>query len=183
MLAHELRNPLSIAQIYQQQAVDGGQHAAKEVETALTRIEEMVEVILVIARGEDADIDRQMVALAEVAKDVWADIDVPNANLVIETDHALLANPIHLRHFLENLFKNAVEHANDCVTIRIGSLPSGFYVEAGYTTDGTGLGLMFVSELAEVYGWSYTITEGANGGARFEFTDIDLVGVKERQQQ
>lgn len=198
LLAHELRNPLSIAQIYQQQAANGDHRAAEEVEAALARIKEMVEVILVIARGEDTEIDRQVVTLANIAEDACADIDVPKAELIVETDHTLLANPIHLRHLLENLFTNAVEHANESVTIRVGSLPSGFYVEddgpgipeadrdqifeAGYTTDGTGFGLMFVAELAEVYGWNYAITEGADGGARFEFTDVDLAGVQERQQ-
>ncbi|MFC4449988.1 sensor histidine kinase [Halorussus aquaticus] len=68
LLAHELRSPLAVAQIYLKQTADGDRNAAEEVETALTRIEEMVEVILVIARESDADIDRESVALAEVAE-------------------------------------------------------------------------------------------------------------------
>lgn len=41
---------------------------------------------------------------------------------------------------------------------------------------------MFVAELAEVYGWNYLITDSADGGARFEFTDVDLAEVQEHQQ-
>ena len=189
LLAHELRNPLSVARIYLGSAVEGDRDAAEELETALTRIEEMVEIILVITRGEDADIDREAVALAKVAEAAWVDLDVSNAELAAETDLTLLADPIHLRHLLENLFTNAVEHADGSVTIRVGDLDGGFYVEddgpgipeaererifdAGYTTGGTGFGLMFVAELAETYGWDYSITDGESGGARFEFTDVD----------
>ncbi|NEU56910.1 HAMP domain-containing sensor histidine kinase [Halorussus sp. MSC15.2] len=198
LLAHELRSPLAVAQIYLQQTAEGDRTAAEQVTTALTRIEEMVEIILVIARGSDADIDRESVALAEVAEDAWTALDVPNADLVVETDHTLVVNPVHLRHLLENLFTNAVEHADGCATVRVGGLPSGFYVEddgpgipesereqvfeAGYTTDGIGFGLVFVAELADTYGWEYAITDGPDGGARFEFTDVDLVSTKEGQR-
>ncbi|MFC4449989.1 ATP-binding protein [Halorussus aquaticus] len=107
-------------------------------------------------------------------------------------------NRIHFRHLLENLFTNAVEHADGCVTVRVGGLPSGFYVEddgpgipeaereqvfeAGYTTDGIGFGLVFVAELADTYGWEYAITDGPDGGARFEFTGVDLVSATEGQR-
>ena len=197
LLAHELRNPLSIAQMYQPRAADGDRDAAETVEAALTRIEEMVDVMLVIVRGEDAGIDRSAVALADVAEDAWADLDLSDAEFVVETGRTLLVDPIHLRHLLENLFENAVEHADTSVTVRVGDLASGFYVEddgpgipeserdrvfeAGYTTGGTGFGLMFVAELAEAYGWSYAITDGANGGTRVEFTDVDLVLTEKEQ--
>lgn len=189
LLAHELRNPLSIARIYLRPAMEGDTSAGKEVENALTRIGEMVDIILVIARGEDADINREVVSLAAVAEEVWADLDFTNADLTIESEQTLLADPIHLRHLLENLFTNAVDHADEHVSLRLGELPSGFYVEdtgpgipaderdkifkPGYTTDGTGFGLVFVAELAETYGWEYSVTEGTDGGARFEFTGVD----------
>lgn len=51
--------------------------------------------------------------------------------------------------------------------------------EVGYTTaggqGGTGLGLTFVRELAEVYEWTYTVTESDAGGAQFEFTDVSTM--------
>lgn len=199
LLAHELRNPLSIARIYLQQAVDGDRDASEEVEKALTRIGEMVEVILVIARGENANINREEVALASIAEEAWADLEVPNAELVVATDQTISVDPIHLRHLLENLFTNAVEHGDGSVTVRIGSLPSGFYIEddgpgipedereqifdAGYTTGGTGFGLVFVAELAETYNWNYSVTESGDGGARFEFTDVDRTSLKQTHKQ
>jgi len=74
------------------------------------------------------------------------------------------------------------------VTVTVGRTADGFYVEddgpgipeserdrvfeGGYTTadDGTGFGLNIVRTVAEAHGWTVAVTEGAAGGARFEFT-------------
>jgi signal transduction histidine kinase len=193
MLAHELRNPLNIAQIYLPQTAEGDADAAAEVETALGRIEEMIEILLVTARSESAAISRENVSLQAVAEDAWIDPSVGRATLVVETDRVLGGDPVHLRHLLENLFRNSVEHAGSDVTVRVGDLPSGFYVaddgpgvaeadrdavfEAGYTTEagGIGLGLTFVAQLAETYGWDCHLVESDEGGARFEFTNVEIV--------
>ncbi|WP_435180848.1 ATP-binding protein [Halorussus sp. AFM4] len=225
MVAHELRSPLTIAKIYLDRTAEGDADAAAEVERALDRIEEMIEVVLVTARGSDASIDAEPVSIADVATEAWATLDFGRADLVVETDRTVLADPIHVRHLLENLFKNAVEHGStdprsragadaedgsgdrrprdpdapeSGVTVRVGSLPGGFYVEddgpgipedereavfeAGHTTDedGIGLGLTFVSQLVDAYGWDCAITEGEAGGARFEFTNVDTVPAAQR---
>jgi signal transduction histidine kinase/FixJ family two-component response regulator len=82
------------------------------------------------------------------------------------------------------------------VTVRVGTIQSsdttlGFYVEddgpgippeahemvfeTRYSTSetGTGFGLAIVEQIAVAHGWSVSVTEGADGGARFEFTGID----------
>jgi PAS domain S-box-containing protein len=80
------------------------------------------------------------------------------------------------------------------VTVRVGLLDvaDGFYVaddgpgipedereavlEPGYSTarDGTGLGLVIVREVAGAHGWDLAVTEGADGGARFEFSGVSI---------
>ncbi|WP_148415003.1 PAS domain S-box protein [Haloferax sp. KTX1] len=73
------------------------------------------------------------------------------------------------------------------VTVTVGETDRGFYVEddgvgippenrdtvfeAGYTTSsqGTGFGLNIISQVAAAHGWEVTVSEGAEGGARFEF--------------
>jgi len=78
------------------------------------------------------------------------------------------------------------------VTVRVGDLEDGFYVEddgpgipperrdavlePGYSTapDGTGFGLNIVQRIAEAHGWTLSITDGADGGARFEFTGVEF---------
>ncbi|MDY7082917.1 MAG: ATP-binding protein [Halobacteria archaeon] len=46
----------------------------------------------------------------------------------------------------------------------------------GYTTsrEGTGFGLSIVENLAEAHGWSVSVGESDEGGARFEFTGVRI---------
>ena len=46
--------------------------------------------------------------------------------------------------------------------------------DPGETThpDGTGFGLAIVKRIAEAHGWSVSLTESIDGGARFEFTNV-----------
>jgi len=80
------------------------------------------------------------------------------------------------------------------VTITVGRVGDGLYVaddgpgipaddhddvfEAGYSTNegGTGFGLDIVREIAEAHGWAIDVTESADGGARFEITDMEADG-------
>ncbi|MEA1932321.1 MAG: histidine kinase N-terminal 7TM domain-containing protein [Euryarchaeota archaeon] len=77
------------------------------------------------------------------------------------------------------------------VTVRVGPLADGLFVEDdgpgvpageresilehGYSTSsgGTGLGLSIVSTVVEAHGWTITVSESDDGGARFEFTGVD----------
>jgi signal transduction histidine kinase len=48
-------------------------------------------------------------------------------------------------------------------------------LEQGYSGGtGTGLGLAIVDRIAGAHDWTVTVTESAEGGARFEFTGVDL---------
>ncbi|GCF13985.1 hypothetical protein Harman_19200 [Haloarcula mannanilytica] len=88
---------------------------------------------------------------------------------------------------------DAVENGSPGVTITVSDIPGGFAVsddgpgipeadretvfESGYSTagDGTGFGLSIVSQIASAHGWTVTLTESDSGGARFEFTGVDVV--------
>jgi hypothetical protein len=41
--------------------------------------------------------------------------------------------------------------------------------------DGSGLGLAIVDTISEAHGWTLTVTETSDGGARFEFTGVERV--------
>ena len=66
--------------------------------------------------------------------------------------------------------------------VGIESTPSGTYREQVFelghtgTDDGTGFGLAIVKDIAEAHGWSVRVTESDDGGARFEFADVELSG-------
>lgn len=193
MVAHELRNPLEIAQIYLGFLDDADEATIDQIADAHDRMEEIIEVLLMLARGRDDIDDREAVGLTGMAKEAWANATTDKAQVKVRTEQILWVNPTHLQHLLENLFENAIEHSDDGVTVRVGDFDDGFYVEdtgpgipedmretvttAGYTTgaEGMGLGLTFVAQLADAYGWEYAISESDEGGTRFEFTDVATV--------
>jgi len=112
------------------------------------------------------------------------------ATLVVESDQRIQADRSRLQQLVENLVRNAVEHGGADVTVTIGALEDGFYAEEdgpgiptenrdavfemGYSTieDGTGFGLSIVNQIADAHGWTVHVTEGSDGGARFEITGI-----------
>jgi PAS domain S-box-containing protein len=202
MLAHELRNPVTIGQIYSQQLpADADAEAVEYVTDAFDRIEDMIDVILVLTRGREAVGEQTPVQLADMARAAWDEVDAPEATFEVGIDHTIQADETYIRHLFRNLFENAVEHGGADVTVTVGELPTGFYVaddgtgisaddrdavfEAGYTTaagqGGTGLGLAYVKELADVYEWECTVTESATDGVRFEFTNVDQTHSKTDQ--
>ncbi|MFB6272513.1 MAG: sensor histidine kinase [Salinibacter sp.] len=98
----------------------------------------------------------------------------------------------------ENLFRNAVEHGGEEVVVRVGDLPTGFFVEddgsgipgatrekvfeegGSSNPDGTGLGLSIVETVAEGHAWVLSVAEGPAGGARFEVEGVKVVGAANR---
>lgn len=193
LLAHELRNPLEIAQIYLDFLDDSDEATINEIAEALDQIDQIIEVLLILARNQNDVVDREPVSLTGVVKDAWTNTTTGDAVVEVKSTQVLRVNPTHLQLLLENLFRNAIEHSDGTVTVRVGALDDGFYVEdtgpgipedksdtvveAGFTTDadGIGLGLTFVTQLADIYGWEFAIMESDEGGARFEFTDVETI--------
>lgn len=116
-----------------------------------------------------------------------------DANIVLpDPDWKIRAHEGRVSQLLENLFKNAVEHAGPTVTVRVGILGDGdgFFVEddgSGFpqavrvqleTPSGLsrkrdeGYGLQLVEQVAEEHGWEMRLTTGSEGGARFEFHGV-----------
>ncbi|MFC4553006.1 MULTISPECIES: PAS domain S-box protein [Halorussus] len=193
LVAHELRNPVTIGQIYSQQLPsDGDRKATEYITEAFDRIEHIIDVMLVITRGRKAVSESESVELADVVRETWDEADSSGATLSVAVDRAIEADETYVRHLFRNLFENAVEHGGSDVTVTVGDLPTGFYVEddgtgipkddrevvfgSGYTTaggrGGMGLGLTFVREMADIYGWTCSVTESESGGARFEFENV-----------
>lgn len=193
IVSHDLRNPLTVARGRLDIAIKENDVAhLKAVDRALDRMHEIVDEVLTLVWTRRKIRSDEMVSfsLANAAESSWQYIETKNATLRIKDDFAFQANRARLRQLFENLFRNAVEHGGDDVTVRVGALSNGFYVEddgpgipsakqdkifeAGYTSreDGTGLGLSIVKTVAEAHGWSLSITEGTDGGVRLEVTEV-----------
>ena len=200
IVSHDLLNPLNVAQgrlELAQEECDTEHHNA--IATALDRIQRIVEDVLWLAR-EGQDIGSvEPVALGKAIESAWRMVSgqADNAELRYAGDESQLptvkADYDRLCQLLENLFKNAVEHGGDDVTITVGALADGFSIgddgpgipdeeredvfDPGYSTveDGTGLGLSIVKQVVEAHDWEIQVTESSAGGARFEFTGLDVV--------
>lgn len=193
MVAHELRNPLMIGQMYcNELPADAAPVAVEYITESFDRIDDIIDVLLVVTQGYETVPESTPVRLGDVARNAWNKVDSPDATLEVLMDGTISADETYVEHLFRNLFENAVEHGGADVTITVGELPTGFYIadngpgvpaddretvfEMGYTTasgnGGMGLGLAFVHELATVYGWNCSLTDSTDGGAQFEFTDV-----------
>jgi PAS domain S-box-containing protein len=213
VVSHDLRNPLEAANGFLEVAIaeaDDDEHdALQRVEDALDRMEAIIQDLLTLAR-EGADVSGvEPVVLNDLVASTWESLDTgEQASLATESLPTVEADAESLRRAFENLFRNALEHAGEDVSVTVGPLGdssgngsgncpgnnSGFYVaddgpgidpderadvfETGYTTsrDGTGFGLSIVRRVAQAHGWTVSVTESADGGARFEFREIERVG-------
>jgi PAS domain S-box-containing protein len=192
VVSHDLRNPLQVVRGRLALASDecDSPHLDSAFD-ALERSETLVEDLLALAReGEHVD-DPEAVELGAVAEQAWQTVETDTATLELGTDRTVRVDRSRLRRLFENLFANSVEHGGRDVTVRVTDLPDGFAVEdsgtgvskterdtvfdAGYSTsdDGTGFGLRVVEQVATSHGWTVDLTDGVDGGARFEFTGVD----------
>jgi signal transduction histidine kinase len=146
--------------------------------------------LLALAREEKSATDRILIKPSLLAENCWRNVDTGDASIVTNIDRTIRADEGRLSQVFENLIRNAVEHGGGEVTVRIGELDDGFYIEddgpgipvgeredvfdAGYSTsdEGTGFGLSIVKQVVDAHGWEIHLTEGSDGGARFEITDV-----------
>ncbi|MFC6939959.1 PAS domain-containing sensor histidine kinase [Salinirubellus sp. GCM10025818] len=197
IVSHDLRSPLSVAQgrvSLARDECDCDQHL-DPIADAIDRMGSIVDDTLVLAQqGRTVD-DLEWIDAASLAEECWRMVGAADADATLEVDEPfrLRADPDRLRHALENLLGNALEHGVDDPTVRIG--PTGeteFRVEddgpgipreereevfePGYSTaeDGTGFGLAIVRRVADAHGCDVAVTGGADGGARFVFSDVEL---------
>lgn len=192
VVSHDLRNPLGIAEMYLNFAEESGDPEDFEaVDEALDRMDTMIDDLLMIARADTTVESREEIDLESLATDGWETAQTNGGTIQFDLDPNTTVNGDRelLRNVFENLFRNALDHNELPVKIRVGTLngeESGFYVEDdgegiheadrekifeyGHTTseDGSGFGLHIVRELVTAHDWEISVTTGSDGGARFE---------------
>lgn len=191
IVSHDLRNPLNVASSHLELArfSDDSADHLNSIEESLLRMEELIEDILSRARGDD-DLEKEQLSLTQASRQAWGSVETESATLQLDGDARFTADPDRIQQLFENLFRNAVEHGGEAVTVRVGPLEGGFYVaddgpgipperredifEQGVThaAGGTGYGLAIVTDIVEGHGWNIDVTESADGGARFEIENI-----------
>ena len=193
VVSHDLRNPLQVARGRTELLMeDCESEHIEHVSRALDRMETLINDLLTLAREGDLMGELELVDLGTLSANCWQNVETNGGTLDVSIDRAVHADESRLQQLFENLMRNAVEHGGEGVTVTVGDLEDGFYVEddgpgisvahrddvfdTGYSTavEGTGFGLSIVKQVVEAHGWSVRVDEGADGGARFEIRDTKL---------
>lgn len=201
LVSHDLRNPLTVI-LGRARLVDRDQENEEHLEAidrSATRMQQMITDLLALSRaGKDID-SPETVSLHTVVQNSWDSVqpEGTDLDLCVPQNSTVDADRERLQTVFENLFRNAREHNEPPLTIRVGLLDGvvadgdngsaiGFFVadsgdgipvaerevvfEHGYTTNrnGTGFGLSIVKEIVTAHGWSISICDSENSGTRFE---------------
>ncbi len=189
VVAHDLRNPMTGAVGFLEIArkTNESQHFER-VEQSLERMEELIDELLMIARGDRQAVNIRTLSLQPLVEEAWSYTDAPKATLSADDPLGeIQADETRLLQLFDNLFRNSVEHGGDDVTVEVGPLADegGFYVadngpgfsdkqrteiEALGDTDemsGIGIGLMSVVDVVEAHGWDLSVP-ATDQGARIE---------------
>jgi signal transduction histidine kinase len=193
IVSHDLKNPLNVAsgRIKLAQEECDSEHLDSVAE-AHEHMGELIEDLLALSRQGKWTGEREPVNLQTMSINCWQTVTGTEPSIRIETEKQILADPTALRQVFGNVFTNAVQHAGPKVTITVGELPDGFYIEDdgpgipkterdnvfeprhSIVEDGTGFGLTIVKQVIEAHGWDIRIVEGGDGGTRFEITGVEI---------
>jgi PAS domain S-box-containing protein len=189
VVSHDLRNPLHVADARVNLLAEeiDSEHIGPIVR-ALDRMETIIEDTLLLARQGKTVAETESIGITELVQQCWQTMPTSEATVEVVEPFTLQGDRNRLTQLFENLFRNAIEHGREDVSIRTGPLGnSGFYIEddgpgvhtedqteifdIGYSTadEGTGFGLNIVTRIADAHNWEITLTDGTEGGARFEF--------------
>ncbi|QIO25106.1 PAS domain-containing protein [Haloarcula sp. JP-L23] len=191
VVSHDLKNPLSVIRGNIELAKQSGEmDRLTEAQQAADRLDELIDDLSNVMRQRQLVNDLEPVDFAEVFQSVgWSEggshsVDIADSNAIVADKQALA-------RLVENLVRNTIEHGGEGTTMRVGTLPDGFYYEdtgpglpgespdtifkPGFTTkdDGPGLGMVSIRQIAAGHGWEISLAESPEGGARFEFTNVD----------
>lgn len=205
IVSHDLRNPLTVAGGRIEYALnqcdcpnlDDHLHTAS---SSLDRMGTLIDDLLLLADKGYVVERRTALDLNSLAKGAWNHVDSQDAELVVREPTDVFGEKKRLLQVFENLFRNAIEHGGEDVTVKVRPLESfqtstrgnsqdeldGFIVEddgkglvdeeeldifdSGTSTSGMGLGLSIVKRIVEAHGWEIDSGTSPGSGAQFKIS-------------
>jgi PAS domain S-box-containing protein len=198
ILSHDLRNPLNVIINRLELFRETGDHEhIDHIEATTERMERLIDDLLRVARQGDVVERPEPTKLEWVVETAWEGGGAPDGELEYIPVPTVSADADRLLELFENLFRNAREHGGERVSVRVGPLDDGFFVEDdgpgipdgvrdqvfdhGFTTadGGSGFGLSVVRTIVGAHGWDVGVAESGLGGARFEISGMEFVDKSE----
>jgi len=204
ILSHDLRNPINIASGYLEQIkTDANADQVKVIERAHERMRTLIDETLTLKEESELVAETTSVSITALADSAWDLVETGDSELCVVDEFELQCDRDRLSRLLENLFRNAIDHNERPVTVRIGihdemttstraDTRNAFYVaddgcgvpearreqvfDVGETDarDGTGLGLAIVERIADSHQWDLQLIESFDGGCKFVISNVDI---------
>ena len=199
VVSHDLRNPLAAASAAVELArhrSEGGDESLDRAAAAHRRMDDLIEGLLSLATAGKAVDEVDDVAVGPAVRTAWSRLETGEATLVADdVAGTVRADADRFEQLVTNLFRNAIEHGGDHVTVTVVTEPDGEgglrmviaddgpgipdeerdrVFERGVSLGGgTGLGLSIVGDVAEAHDWTISTCDGPTDGACFEVTGME----------
>jgi len=173
LVSHDLRNPINVASGYIDQTKETGDLTnLDKAETALDRMEEIIEDVLALAREGQEVTDPSSVSLEAVATSAWETVDTGEASLDVADDVEIIADGDRLQRLFENLYRNSLDHglsengagpsSADELTVTVGVAEAAPATVTVFVAD-NGVGLP-VEDANRVFEGGYSTDDGTGLG-------------------
>lgn len=196
VLAHDMQNPLQTIRGRLELAIEDDDTTHVEAAMApLERLAELIDDVAGVLKSGTIVGEREQINIGHVAKSVWEALNQCDEGDTIQIRDSITVkgDKDAVRRMLDNVLGNTIEHGETPVTVRVGELDDGFYIEdngpgipkenreqifeQGFSTkesgDGTGMGMASVRQIVLAHGWRIDIADASElDGVRFEiYTD------------
>lgn len=192
VLSHDMQNPLRTMRGRLELAIETDE--TKHVEAAmasLKRFEDLIDDIAGVLKSGTIVGEHEQINIGRVAESVWEVLDRCDEGDTIQIRDSITVNGDKdaVRWMLDNVLGNTIEHGETPVTVRVGELDDGFYIEdngpgipeenreqifeQGFSTketgDGTGMGMASVRQIVLAHGWRIDVADADElDGVRLE---------------
>ena len=144
VVSHDLRNPLAAAtaavDLARVSEDDDKDDALERAASAHGRMDELIEGLLSLATAGKAVDTLERVAIDGAIRTVWSRLETGPATLVVDLPNEMvLADEERLQQLVANLFRNAIEHGGDDVTVTVTATRDGDGLALRVCDDGPGI--------------------------------------------
>lgn len=126
IVSHDLRNPLGVSQGYLDLAMEESDESVASylghVQDGLERMEDIIGDVLALARQGQTVTETEPIELVGLAREAWSNVETADATLSVAGERRFAGDRSRLLRSLENLFRNAIEHGGEDVTVTVGPL-------------------------------------------------------------